>query len=174
MIGKKVFLRALELTDVQTLYALENDAQIWAISQTMTPYSAFALEQFVLQAVTNDIYAAKQLRLVICDINSGKAVGLIDLFDFNPAHKRAGVGILIDKEFRNQGFATEALQLLIEYAFHTLELHQLFCSLPENGLQCKQLFEKSGFELTSIRKDWYQWKGKWYAELNYQLFAPKE
>ena len=56
MIGKKVFLRPLELNDVQTLYVFENDVEVWAVSDTVMPYSSFALEQYVMEATRTDIY----------------------------------------------------------------------------------------------------------------------
>ena len=102
MIGEKVFLRALELNDVQELYAFENDISIWNESETLMPYSTFALEQYVLDAVNSDIFASKQMRLAICQCSDGKIVGFIDLFNFSPKHLRAEVGVLIQKKHRKK------------------------------------------------------------------------
>jgi diamine N-acetyltransferase len=100
--GENLFLRALEKEDLQFLYELENNTHVWEISGTVTPYSKSVLE-FYLENAHRDIYEVKQLRLVICGYE-GIALGLIDLFDFDPKHKRAGVGIVIVKEAdRNKG-----------------------------------------------------------------------
>jgi diamine N-acetyltransferase len=169
MTGEKVFLRALELSDVQTLYAFENDTRIWNISDTIMPYSSFALEQYVLGVVNSDIYASKQLRLVICECSTGRATGLIDLFDFSPKHLRASVGILIHADYRQNGYASEALQLIIDYAFTTLTLHQLSCSLTSDNIASIKLFQKHGFILTGAKKEWLRLNDKWVDELIYQL-----
>lgn len=79
--GKHIFLRALEATDLDFLYNLENDTDVWEISGTTTPYSKHVL-QLYLDSAHRDIYDVKQLRLCICD-DSG-VMGLIDLFDFDP------------------------------------------------------------------------------------------
>jgi diamine N-acetyltransferase len=172
MIGKNIFLRALELSDVQHLYAFENDTSIWNISDTTIPYSTFALEQYVMAAINSDIYASKQLRLVICQCSDGKPVGLIDLFDFNPKHLRAKVGLLIHHDYRENGYASEALNLLIDYAFSKLNLHQLACNLPVDNITSIKLFEKHGFILAGTKKEWLHLSDKWVDECFYQLIRP--
>lgn len=173
MIGKNVFLRALELSDVQTLYAFENDISIWNVSDTVMPYSSFALEQYVLSVMESDIYASKQLRLVICTCCDGKTIGLVDLFDFHPKHSHAYVGMLIDNKFRQNGYASEALQLLINYAFNTLDLHQLACNLTPDNTASIKLFKKHGFLLAGTRKEWLNINGEWNDECFYQLIKEK-
>src|SRR5690606_42152189 len=86
--GEHLYLRALEPDDLAFVLSLENDENFWEISHTQTPFSKYIIEQY-LENVHKDIYEAKQLRLVICKL-SGEAVGLIDLFDFDFKHKRAG------------------------------------------------------------------------------------
>jgi diamine N-acetyltransferase len=169
MIGEKIFLRALEISDVQTLYAFENDTSIWNVSDTIMPYSAFALEQYVLEAINTDIYTTKQLRLVICACSNGKSIGLIDLFDFNPKHLRANVGMLIHADYRQNGYASEALKLLIDYAFTTLNLHQLACCLTPDNIASIKLFRKYGFILTGTKQEWLWLNDKWVDEQIYQL-----
>jgi diamine N-acetyltransferase len=69
------------------------------------------------------------LRLFVCH-QDFPALGLIDLFDFDPKNNRAGVGIVIqNKDNRSQNIGSEALQLLIEYAFYNLNLHQLYANI---------------------------------------------
>jgi len=171
MIGPNLMLRAPELTDVDIIFRWENDTRIWHLGNTLTPYSKFAIEQFVLNT-DNDIFASKQLRLMIDWHSSGTdttTVGTIDLFDFDPHNKRAGVGILIDELSRRQGFALEALNLLIEYCFKTLNLHQLYCNIEHSNIESINLFKKAGFTVCSIKKEWLLREGKWTDELMFQL-----
>ena len=61
---------------------------------------------------------------------------MIDLFEFNPQHSRVGVGILITPKYQGNGFASEALELIIEYTFTHLNVHQIFANiLPDNKMQ---------------------------------------
>jgi diamine N-acetyltransferase len=151
--GKDIYLRALEPSDVDVLYKWENNRQIWHVSNTQTPFSRYVLEQFLVNA-HEDIYTNKQLRLIISENEKDDAIGAIDLFDFEPYHLRAGVGILISEDYRKKGYAYEALELLEDYAFNTLLLKQLYCNVTVSAAASLQLFEKAGFEKIGLKKSW--------------------
>jgi diamine N-acetyltransferase len=168
MISKNLSFRAPEPGDVEKLYKWENDTSIWHISNTVAPYSKHVLEEYILNS-HQDIYTVKQLRLMIIINETGESAGCIDLFDFDPANLRAGVGILIGDEYRNKGYASEALEMLIDYAFNTLYLHQLYCSITYDNKASLKLFEKHHFSLIGRKKDWIRHKDKWIDEYMFQL-----
>jgi len=166
--GNTINLRAIELNDIDLLYKWENDTSIWKISQTIEPFSRVAIEQYVTSI--RDIYADKQLRLIISLSSDQTSVGCVDLFDFDPNNQRAGVGILIaDAKDRGKGYASEALGLLIEYAFTTLNLHQLYCNVPVNNESSLKLFKNQGFITIGIKKDWIRNGSDWNDEYILQL-----
>lgn len=167
--GENIFLRALEIIDLDFLYNLENDESLWEVSNTTTPYSKYMLQQY-LENSHRDIYEVKQLRLVICLSDSEAAIGLIDLFDFDPKHNRVGIGIVIFSEYyKRKGFASEALKLTCNYAFAHLNIHQIYAGITEENLGSIKLFEKAGFEKSGIKKDWIFSEGKYISEYIYQL-----
>ncbi len=99
-----------------------------------------------------------------------RTVGAIDLFDFDPYHNRAGVGILIgDKSDRNKGIATSALKQFIDYSFNTLQLHQLYCNITKGNEDSLKLFRKCGFRITGRKAEWIKTPGKYLEELMLQL-----
>lgn len=172
MTSQNLRLRAPEMEDLDQLYDWENDPKFWHLSNTQTPFSRFILEQYILNA-HQDIFTARQLRLMIVLIKSGKTIGMIDLFDYEPLHRRAGIGIMISEKFQNQGFASEALDLIVDYSFNTLMLKQLYCNiLPENAASI-HLFTKKGFRLIGNKKDWLLIENQWKDEQMYQLINPK-
>lgn len=161
------YLRALEPEDLEYLYLLENDTTIWEVSETLSPYSKFVLKQYLANS-HKDIYEVKQLRLAISDYNE-RLLGFVDLFDFNPKCKRAGIGIVIlDKENRNKGIGKQTLGLITEYAFKHLDMHQLYANISEDNKASIHLFESAGFEAVGVKKDWNLIAGKYYNELLYQ------
>ena len=168
LLGEKINLRALEPEDLEFLYQIENDESFWEISHTKTPFSKYILKQY-LENAHLDIFEAKQLRLLIEEKSTKKQLGLIDLFDFNPTHKRAGVGILIHPEFQQNGFASEAISLLINYSFSLLDLHQLFANITLNNTKSISLFKKHNFKEVGIKKDWILSGGKFKDEILFQL-----
>ena len=167
--GNTIYLRALEPEDLEFVYAIENNESIWNVSNTQTPYSRFLIRQY-LENAHQDIYEAKQLRLAICMNDTFEAVGLIDLFDFDPKNNRAGVGIVISSESnRNSGIGSEALHLVINYAFNQLQLHQLYANIGSDNEISLQLFTKFGFQKIGIKKDWNKIQNLYEDEILYQL-----
>lgn len=164
-----ICLRAVEKSDLDVLYACENDRAVWKVSNTQTPFSKYVLEQY-LDTAHQDIYTNKQLRLMICLLDSGVAVGTIDLFEFEPAHARMGVGILVFDAYRNKGYAYEALSCLKDYVFETLLLNQLYCNISASNSDSIRLFEKLGFQNSGLKKSWNKTaEGRFEDELFYQL-----
>lgn len=165
---KHIKLRALEPEDLTFLYQIENDVNFWEISHTQVPFSKFLLKQY-LENAHLDIYEAKQLRLIIEEKKTNKSLGMIDLFDFNPQHKRAGIGIIISTEFQEQGYASEAMKLLIEYSFQHLNLHQLYANITPDNSKSIALFSKFSFKKVGEKKDWLFVDGSYKNELIFQL-----
>lgn len=166
--GNLTKLRALEPEDLSFLYQIENNESLWEISHTQTPFSKFILQQY-LENAHLDIYEAKQLRLVIEEKEGKKRVGLIDLFDFNPQHKRAGIGILVQPSYQQKGLASDALTSLIRFAFTHLQMHQLYANITTDNQKSQDLFRKHNFEKVGTKKDWIFSNNKFKDEILFQL-----
>ena len=152
--NETILLRAVEPEDLDFLYQWENDTELWQHGSTLTPYSRFALRDYLTNVLSEDIFQSRQLRLMIVEASSQRPVGTIDLYDFDPIHHRAGIGILIDKDCRGKGFSLQALQLMHEYAFRILLLHQIYAYIPTSNIPSYQLFLKSGYEETGLLQSW--------------------
>jgi diamine N-acetyltransferase len=171
--GRTIYLRALEPSDLEFVYAMENDQSIWEVSNTQTPYSRFLIRQY-LENAQQDIYEAKQLRLAICKGQDFPAIGLIDLFEFDPKNNRAGIGIVLQsEENRNQQIGSEALELLIRFSFYDLNLHQLYANIGVENKASVALFTKFGFEKIGVKKDWVLVNGTYKDEAIFQLINHK-
>lgn len=97
-------------------------------------------------------------------IASWRAVGAIDLFDFDPVARRAGVGILIHSlSDRSRGYAVDALLTLCRYTRRTLGMHQLWCDVGADNEKSLRLFRKAGFTVVGIKRDW-QWHPEGYRD----------
>lgn len=163
----KILLRPLEPEDIDLLYHWENDMRVWEVSNTHTPFSKYILKEYILNSV-KDIYETKQLRLIIENWEKC-AVGVVDLFDFDPYHQRAGVGILIhDIEDRNRGFASDALEALTEYVVNSLGLKQLYANIAADNTNSIRLFKNAGFVQAGVKKSWLKTATGWKDEILFQ------
>ncbi|MFH0758073.1 MAG: GNAT family protein [Bacteroidota bacterium] len=152
--NSNISLRALEPEDLEILYRWENDPSVWHLSGTLIPFSKYLLRLY-LENSGKDIFEIRQLRLIIQLNEEKRPVGAIDLFDFDPFHRRAGIGILIaDPSDRGRGFAREALESLMMYCFNVLKLHQLWCNITDGNSQSMKLFTSAGFQVVGEKKEW--------------------
>lgn len=145
-------LRAMEPEDLDMIYLIENDQDIWNVSNTNMPYSRFALHEYMANA-TGDIYTDKQVRLIITNENQD-FVGIIDLCNYNPQHQRAEVGIVIQKKYRDLGYGQAAMYEMMDYAHTVLHIHQLYALVSTDNTYCIKLLQRVGFEKDGELKDW--------------------
>lgn len=165
----EVKLRPVEPEDLELLYNWENNIDFWMVSNTITPFSKYTLKRYIENS-HKTIFETGQLRLMIELISSGETIGTVDLFDFDPYHRRAGVGILIaPSEHRRKGYATMAMTALIEYSFNVLQLHQLYCNVPGENKASLDLFISLGFSVIGLKRDWIHTGGGFVDEYMLQL-----
>tara|TARA_B100001250_G_scaffold379384_1_gene370015 strand:+ start:93 stop:569 length:477 start_codon:yes stop_codon:yes gene_type:complete len=144
LIGKKITLRSLKVSDLCFLQSIENNQDNWQFGSENRKFDIQDLLDYIRDA-SIDIEVAKQYRFVIT-LNT-VPIGLIDLFDYTIV--KAGVGVIIKKEYRNKGFAKEALELLILYSFKTLKINELYANIESRNISSLHLFQSCGFEFRS-------------------------
>jgi diamine N-acetyltransferase len=163
MKNDSIELRPLEPTDLDTLYNWENDSALWVVSDTVAPYSRAALWQY-LENYTGDIFAQRQLRLMITLAGDGTPVGTIDFLNFDPLNNRAELGLFIAAEHRGQGLGRQALELLTAYAREHLGLRQLYVFIALDNTVCLKMFEDYGYRRVGIIQSWVK-RGSTYRDV---------
>ena len=81
----RIYLRAVEPEDMDIMYEMENDPSMWDISNFTVPYSRYVLRQYI-EGSQCDVFADKQLRLMIMSKSDHRVLGTIDITDFVPLH----------------------------------------------------------------------------------------
>ena len=147
-------LRKIEPSDLPFLYQWENDATMWADSDTHNPLSRHDLHQYI-ENTTGDIYRDGQLRLIIEESQlSTKVVGCIDLFDFDARNRKAAIGMYIAPEARGKGVGKQAVQQLLDYAFDFLHLRMVYAIISVHNIACSHIYEQMGFTPSSPLANW--------------------
>lgn len=164
---EELHLRALEPEDLAVLEQVENDTVYWSYSNQTEPFSLYTLIQYINQQ-SQDIFEVRQKRFVISDVQKS-VLGFIDLFDFEPLHRRAGVGIFVLNAYRTKGVATKALQLIHAYVKEHLNLKNLYANIAMENSSSIKLFAAAGYVEIGIKKDWNFYQGCFHDELFYQI-----
>ena len=166
-----VRLRTPEPEDLELMYAMENDTELWSVGNATLPYSRYTLRAYLEQS-KQDLFTERQARFVI-ENSKDENIGMIDLADYDPVNSRAEVCIALLSQYRKQGFATAALQLLCEYAMKKLHLHQLYAYIPEKNEESYTLFSKNNFKKSAVLKDWQRTENGFNDVILVQKLAEK-
>jgi len=151
--NENLFLRAMEPEDLDILYQWENNSELWKHGSTLTPYSKFALRDYLADSLLGIVHSG-QLRMMVIDKKSNATIGTVDLFDYDPIQQRAAVGILVDAAYRRKSFGAEILQLTAEYGFNILFLNQIYAYIPVSNAVSFRLFNKCGYKQAGLLKSW--------------------
>lgn len=144
-------LRAMEPEDLELLYQIENNQDLWAVGTTNVPYSRYVLHDYIANS-SGDIYTDKQVRLIVEYLQ--QTVGIADLINFDPKHCRAEIGMVLMPSFRNKGLGRAVLNQLEQYAKSVLHIHQLYAVISTENEQVIRLFSKAGYFSGPHLKDW--------------------
>lgn len=155
-------LRAVEPEDIEVLYSWENDTSIWSSGCSLAPYSKKTIWEYI-ENYNPDIFKANQLRLMITLRNSGETIGTVDLYEFDYQNRRAGIGILVDSKYRNNGYASRCLDIIGKYCGEFLGLHQLWATIGADNDYSLSLFKKCGYITCGRLRSWLR-SGKSYTD----------
>ena len=123
-----ILLRALELEDLDFLYQIENDDRLWELGVSNVPYSRRVLLDYISSA-SADIYVDNQVRLIV-ENSRNEQVGIVDLTDFDPRHRRA------------------------ELAQNILHLQQIYAIVGVRNQKAAKMLQSVGFEGDNVLKQW--------------------
>lgn len=149
---RQIIMRAIEPEDLDILYHIENNRELWNVSTSNVPYSRYLLHDYVANC-KNDIYTDRQVRMMV-ENEQGQVVGVADLVNFDPANLRAEVGIIVLNDYRRQGYGSAILARLADYAHRTLHLHQLYAYIDCENKASLGLFEKAGYKVSANIAEW--------------------
>ena len=108
----------------------------------------------------------------IIDLKTDKIVGVVGLNGINWVNRYASLGIFIgEAEYRNQGYGTEAIKMLLDYGFNYLNLHSIHLSLLDVNERAHKCYLKCGFKDSGIDRDRVFVNGKYYNLIRMDILS---
>ncbi|GHT19218.1 N-acetyltransferase [Bacteroidia bacterium] len=151
--NSEIRLRAVEPEDLERLYAWENNPSLWIAGNTRSPYSRYALKQYIAD-FQKDIYESRQLRLMIDLKQTATTIGTVDLYDFDLHNSRIALGLFVETQHQNKGYATQALHLTENYVFNYLKINQLYVFVAASNRASRRIFEREQYQCHSPLLQW--------------------
>lgn len=170
--GARIALRPLRPADVTEAYCRwMNDPEVTQYLECrFVQHTRASLEDYVTQITQNPDY----LFLAIILKAEDRHIGNMKLGPINQAHRTADLGFLIgEKSAWGQGYATEAIRLVTEYAFRELGLHKVTAGCYATNIASAKALRKAQFIQEGIRTQQYLCDGRYLDELLFGLVHPE-
>ncbi len=167
--GDRIKLRKLRLSDARDVYENIKDEEVvrWLL-RIPHPYPFNEAIKFIRRTRyrirKNSGYA---FGIVLKDTN--KVVGVVDIFNIDWENRNAEIGYWLGKKYWKKGLMSEAVRLILGFAFEELKLHRVSATIFEDNVASKRVLEKVGFKLEGKRREARLKFGKWHNELLYGI-----
>jgi [ribosomal protein S5]-alanine N-acetyltransferase len=162
--GKKIYLRAVEPSDVTDAYLswLHDEETVRFLESGIYPVTRAQLERYVLEASPS----ATSVHFAICLQEDDRHVGNVKLAPIHPVHRSAVFGILLgEKDVWGKGVATDAVRCAVKYAFDTLNLERVSLGVISTHDAAIRVYEKVGFRREGVERRALWRNGKWHDRL---------
>jgi RimJ/RimL family protein N-acetyltransferase len=164
--GKRLRLRGVEKTDIPKFYEWINDPEVNEGLAVYLPMSMMD-EQGWLERASQREQPEKPLAIEMRDRKDWRLIGNCGFFNIEWTHRAAEFGIMIgDKSVWNQGYGTEAVQLILQHGFETLNLNRIYLRVYSTNPRAKRVYEKAGFILEGTMREAVYKHGK-YANVHF-------
>lgn len=165
--GNKIYLRKLHETDANEEYLK------WLNDYEVTKYTESRFYPNTLESLKNYLSSINNnynIAFAIIETTKRKHIGNIKLGNINYIHRFGDIGFIIgDKDFWGKGIATEAIGLVVEYAFKRLNLRRLSAGVYSENIASIKALEKAGFKKSYIEKHKYFFEDKYVDSVTLEL-----
>lgn len=178
MRGTQIYLRPLDQEDVHQSLRLQTDNRTffekYAVSREETFYTLKGQANLIAQKQL-DAQKDEGYYFGIFTNTDDVLIGTIQLFHVNRGslHK-ATMGYLLDKEHNGKGYTTEAVNLVVQYAFGDLDLHCIEAGAMPHNAGSLRVLEKSGFQQAGLARKNVMIAGKWEEHIMLSIMKPQD
>jgi len=167
MTGKRVCLRPVMRSDAAAMIRLTNQSARRCPGLVRRLKDKKQFEEMRKRHNRKDCFG-----FVICRKEDGEAVGGISLFEIIHRTRKSGVvGYLIGAPFFRQGYATEALQLVLRFAFRQLKLHRIEANIQAHNVASITLVKRAGFTCEGRARGFLKIAGRWRDHERWTILA---
>ena len=157
LIGERALLRPVNVDDVPGLCELLADPDGMRLTGTHQTFGADQARQWYSTRTDHD----DRLDLAIVDRATGGYVGEVVLNELDPHNRSCGLRIGIGPRGRDRGLGTEAVRLIVRYAFESVLLHRIELEVYAFNPRARHVYERVGFVHEGTRRDALRWDGEW-------------
>lgn len=157
-IGERLYLRPWSPDDAPQVTSWMNDPQVWSNLAQHRPKTQASIEKFLEQKTQSET----DVLFFIAHRETDALLGCCGLHHLDLRNRSATLGMYLgDPTGRGKGYGTEALRLVVRYAFDTLNLHRIELDVYEDNPQAIRCYEKAGFVREGLKRQHTFRNGRW-------------
>ncbi len=166
---ERLVLRPLQPDDAAAVFRYRSDPEVYRY-QHWEPSSVSEVDEFIARMTTVEPDTpGTWYQVAICSRDTGQLIGDCGLrFPIERDHE-AEFGISLAPEFHGMGYATEAVEAVLEYLFETLDKHRVFGSIDPRNLASLRLMERMGLRREAHFRESLWFKGEWADDVIYAM-----
>jgi ribosomal-protein-alanine N-acetyltransferase len=178
LMGQKVYLRFLQDEDVGPLVELHRrNREFW---QGYTPLRTeeFYTEEYQLNRIQTSLEKMEkdeQYTFGLFLVGTDQLIGIIELTEVvRGPLQSCWLGYYVDRSHNGRGYTTEAVRLVVDYAFEVLKLHRMEAGVMPQNIGSIRVLEKAGFHKEGLSKQNVKINGKWEDHLHFAIVNPND
>ena len=159
LVGERVYLRPVEREDLVHIRKWANDPQIRRLTGEVRPMTAAAAERF-FEKVNND---EDRVWFMVVQREDDRVIGEAGLLRMFPPWRATDLSIILGEvDAWGQGYGTEAIRLLLDYAFGSLNFHRVAIGVVGFNERALRFYERVGFRREGVQRDGYHYGGRYH------------
>ena len=167
LVGEKCYLSPVSMDDVEKYTEWLNDMEIGQFVTLSDTVLDIDKESALLRKLMDNDYI-----FAIVEKDTNKVIGNCGIHNVSQVHRNASLGIFIgEKTFWNQGIGAEATNLLLDFAFNILNLHNIYLSVLSYNKRAIRCYEKIGFKKIGVQREFMFVSGKYHDVYLYDMLA---
>ncbi len=152
LLGERVYLRPLEREDLPLICKWANDPEIRALTGEVTPMSRAGAEEWFERVRTD----RDRVWFIVALKENDRPIGEAGLLRMFPAWRTTDLSIIIgEKDAWDKGYGSEAVRLLLDYAFGAMNVHRVAVGVVDFNERAIRFYEKAGFRREGVQRDGY-------------------
>jgi len=167
IVGDNVLLRVPTGKDCAEFTALNRASRRFHRGLVSPPINPEQFAAFLKRSNT-----AASICVFVCLVTDGSIIGAISLSQiFRAGFQNAYLGYYVGAQYAGEGHMTEALQLLLRYAFKDLKLHRLEANIQPGNFASIALVKRAGFILEGYSPRYLKVCGRWRDHERWAILA---
>ncbi|MEU8685378.1 GNAT family protein [Streptomyces sp. NPDC048611] len=166
--GDRVRLVPLSARHAAAFHAACQDPEMRRLTGTHHDFTLAELQAWCAGSADR----TERLDLAVEDRETGTFLGELALSQIDPPNAHGVFRIALVQEATGRGIGSEAIRLLLDYAFERVGLHRVQLEVFDYNPRARRAYEKCGFEVEGRMREALHWDGAWHDVLVMAALRP--